>query len=46
MLLGRDLLAHGTVWASAGTPQTVFAADPRELAEAAGAEVAAVAQEP
>jgi Cys-tRNA(Pro) deacylase len=45
MVFDRDLLAHRTVWASAGTPQTVFAADPQELAKAAGAEVAEVAQE-
>jgi Cys-tRNA(Pro) deacylase len=45
MLFDRDLLAFGTVWASAGTPQTVFAAAPQELAEAAGAKVAGVAQD-
>lgn len=46
MLFDRDLLAHQTVWAAAGTPQTVFAADPAELARAAGAKPAEVAQEP
>lgn len=45
MLFDRDLLAYRTVWASAGTPKTVFAADPSVLAEAAGAEVAVVARE-
>lgn len=43
-LFDRDLLAHQTVWAAAGTPSTVFASDPEELAEAAGAEVVEVAQ--
>jgi len=46
MLFDRDLLAHQTVWAAAGTPQTVFAADPEELAKATGAKVAGVAQDP
>ena len=44
MLFDRDLLAYRTVWAAAGTPQTVFAADPEELARAAGAKPADVAQ--
>jgi Cys-tRNA(Pro) deacylase len=45
MLFDRDLLAYPTVWASAGTPKTVFAAAPSELAKAAGAEMAEVAQD-
>ncbi len=44
MLFDRDLLAYQTVWAAAGTPKTVFAANPEELAKAAGAKVAEVAQ--
>lgn len=36
----RDLLAHQTVWAAAGTPDTVFAAVPGALAEACGAVIA------
>ena len=46
MLFDQDLLAYQTVWAAAGTPKTVFAASPEELAEAAGAEVAEVAEGP
>jgi prolyl-tRNA editing enzyme YbaK/EbsC (Cys-tRNA(Pro) deacylase) len=34
------LLGHDVVWAAAGTPTHVFAADPAALAAAAGAEVA------
>jgi prolyl-tRNA editing enzyme YbaK/EbsC (Cys-tRNA(Pro) deacylase) len=36
----RRLLAFDRVWAAAGTPRHVFPADPRELARAAGAEIA------
>jgi len=35
----RDLLGHEVVWAAAGTPATVFAAEPRALVEACGATV-------
>ena len=35
--LDCDLLAFETVWAAAGTPHAVFAADPRALAAATGA---------
>jgi Cys-tRNA(Pro) deacylase len=35
----RDLLQYDVVWAAAGTPTTVFPADPRRLAEASGAQV-------
>jgi prolyl-tRNA editing enzyme YbaK/EbsC (Cys-tRNA(Pro) deacylase) len=41
--MDRDLLQYDTVWAAAGTPVSVFPADPKRLAEAAGAEVIAVA---
>jgi prolyl-tRNA editing enzyme YbaK/EbsC (Cys-tRNA(Pro) deacylase) len=40
--IDQDLLAHGTVWAAAGTPKTVFAVQPRELAQAIGAAVIAM----
>ena len=33
-----DLLAYTQVWAAAGTPNSVFACDPKELARVAGAE--------
>lgn len=42
VLFDRDLLRHQTVWAAAGTPDTVFPAAPAELAAAAGATVADV----
>jgi prolyl-tRNA editing enzyme YbaK/EbsC (Cys-tRNA(Pro) deacylase) len=35
--LDSDLLQYGTVWAAAGTPNTVFAVDPRALRDATGA---------
>ncbi|MBZ9936469.1 YbaK/EbsC family protein [Mesorhizobium sp. BR1-1-16] len=35
--IDRDLLAHQTVWAAAGTPHAVFAIDPKALADAIGA---------
>ncbi|MDY7101367.1 MAG: YbaK/EbsC family protein [Actinomycetota bacterium] len=37
------VLRHDEVWAAAGTPRHVFAAEPRALVEAAGARVAEVA---
>jgi len=36
----EDLLAFAEVWAAAGTPNAVFAADPRRLVEATRASVA------
>lgn len=33
----RDLLQYGTVWAAAGTPDSVFEVDPNALAEKTGA---------
>jgi prolyl-tRNA editing enzyme YbaK/EbsC (Cys-tRNA(Pro) deacylase) len=36
----RDLLAYDTVWAAAGTPRDVFAAEPNRLVEACRATVA------
>jgi prolyl-tRNA editing enzyme YbaK/EbsC (Cys-tRNA(Pro) deacylase) len=40
VLLDRDLLAHGEVWAAAGTPSSVFPIAPGDLVRAAGAEPA------
>ena len=39
-VLDRALLAYDTVWAAAGTPDTVFELTPDELVRASGAEVA------
>ncbi len=36
----RALLAYSTVWAAAGTPDTVFELTPEQLVHASGAEVA------
>lgn len=33
----RDLLRYGTVWAAAGTPDSIFAVDPNSLADKTGA---------
>ena len=40
----RDLLGFDVVWAAAGTPSTVFAVPPAELARAAGAMTADLAR--
>lgn len=40
--MDQDLLAFETVWAAAGTPNTVFPCDPNVLAKAAGAGIIAV----
>jgi prolyl-tRNA editing enzyme YbaK/EbsC (Cys-tRNA(Pro) deacylase) len=40
--LDRDLLQYETVWAAAGTPNVVFAVDPKALSEAAAAETLTV----
>lgn len=37
VFIDEDLLGYDTVWAAAGTPRAVFAADPKNLAVAAGA---------
>jgi prolyl-tRNA editing enzyme YbaK/EbsC (Cys-tRNA(Pro) deacylase) len=42
--IDRDLLGHPTVFAAAGTPKSIFAVDPRRLAEATAARVIAVTQ--
>ena len=44
ILADRDLMLFDEVWVAAGTPDTVFALDPRELITGAGATVAEVAQ--
>lgn len=44
VLIDEDLLAHEVVWAAAGTPDTVFAVDPRTLRRAAGARTARIAE--
>jgi Cys-tRNA(Pro) deacylase len=36
----RDLLQYDTVWAAAGTPNTVFPVEPHRLAQASGAVIA------
>jgi Cys-tRNA(Pro) deacylase len=38
--MDQDLLEHGTVWAAAGRPDSVFAVDPKLLRDATGAVVA------
>jgi prolyl-tRNA editing enzyme YbaK/EbsC (Cys-tRNA(Pro) deacylase) len=43
VLVDRHLLEHALVWAAAGLPDAVFAADPRALAAAAGAREADLA---
>lgn len=40
--LDTDLLQYETVWAAAGTPNAVFAADPKRLAHATGAQTISV----
>lgn len=40
VLMDRDLLGYGEVWAAAGTPTTVFPISPVELERAAEAEAA------
>jgi len=42
----RDLLAYDRVWAAAGTPNAVFAVDPKALCRAIGAEVIAMTGTP
>lgn len=38
-VMDRDLLAYATVWAAAGTPNTVFEVEPSALARATGASI-------
>jgi len=41
-LIDEDLLAHGEVWAAAGTPNAVFRLEPRQLPRLTGGTVARV----
>lgn len=41
-ILDRDLLVHETVWAAAGTPDTCFPTDPRQLQRLTDARVMSV----
>jgi prolyl-tRNA editing enzyme YbaK/EbsC (Cys-tRNA(Pro) deacylase) len=41
--IDRDLLKYDQVWASAGTPRTVFCIDPSDLARITGATIEGVA---
>lgn len=41
----RDLLAYDVVWSAAGTPRSVFAADPQRLVDACRATVADLKEE-
>ncbi len=45
MIVDRDLLGYGELWAAAGTPNSVFHLTPRQLVELVGGEVADVAEE-
>jgi prolyl-tRNA editing enzyme YbaK/EbsC (Cys-tRNA(Pro) deacylase) len=45
-LIDQDLLRFDTIWAAAGTPDTVFSIDPRQLVEATGGRVVEVAAAP
>jgi Cys-tRNA(Pro) deacylase len=42
-LLDQDLLSHETIWAAAGTPDTVFPITPRDLLSTTGAQVTDIA---
>lgn len=35
----RDLLAYDDIWSAAGTPTTVFSAEPQSLVDASGAQI-------
>ncbi|HSB90408.1 MAG TPA: YbaK/EbsC family protein [Anaerolineales bacterium] len=45
-LIDRDLMAHASIWAAAGTPNTVFEVAPAELLRMTGAEVVSVTRSP
>lgn len=45
VLADRAILAHGTVWAAAGTPHTVFPLDPQTLLAHAGARLVDVREQ-
>lgn len=42
-VVDRDLLAHASVWAAAGTPRHVFRLDPADLVRLSGGRVADIA---
>jgi len=42
IFIDRDLLAHPTIWAAAGTPNALFSLSPAELVEMTGGRVAEV----
>lgn len=44
VVIDEELLEHDTVWAAAGTPETVFSIDPQELRTAAEAMPADIAE--
>ena len=44
VLLDADLLGHATVWAAAGTPDTVFGVAPQRLVDAVEAQIVDVRQ--
>jgi prolyl-tRNA editing enzyme YbaK/EbsC (Cys-tRNA(Pro) deacylase) len=46
IFLDRDLLGYDVVWAAAGTPNTVFAIRPSDLARAAGGKEVDLKMEP
>lgn len=46
VLCDEDLLSYDSVWAAAGTPDTVFPLSPQDLLRVAGATVADVAERP
>jgi prolyl-tRNA editing enzyme YbaK/EbsC (Cys-tRNA(Pro) deacylase) len=41
-LLDKDLLQYDTIWASAGTPNSLFPISPKKLAELADAEIVVI----
>ena len=43
VFIDETLLSYSEVWAAAGTPNTVFAIDPKRLVAASGAEVSQIA---
>lgn len=46
VVIDRDLMAHATIWAAAGTPNAVFALTPAQLVIMTGGKVAPVAVVP
>ena len=44
VVVGRDLMAHGSVWAAAGLPDAVFEIAPSDLVRASGGAVADIAE--